>query len=271
MQWGVHYNMRKKTVIVILLLILLALISYLVIYFIRERQDKKSETAKEIVGTNYTDFIAKQSGEVNDKASVSKVSEISMLYNNYVYTFPLYTSLDDVKVNYMNNLYSKSGEFFIHLREGEQPEDLQEYEVNNPLCKIISFYHKSNGVLVQIQCYTSEAYSFFKSLDYYTDLSIKEFHSESLRGLKPDKKMKFKFPKVGEVDKNGKFYDDLFAIETFKEPKAQLAEMFSIAQINGRVTNIYYEKNAMYVASSNLIIMAKRKGHNDYIMTIKRR
>lgn len=267
----VCYDMRKKTIIIVLLLILVALIGYLVIYFIQGRQDKKNEIAKEIVSTNYTDFIAKSSKEVNDKAEVNKVSQIRMLYNNYVYTFPLYHDLSDVKLNYTNNLYSNSGEYFIHLREGSQEEDLEEYDVNNPICKIISFYHKSNKVLIQIQCYTSEAYSFFKKLDYYNDLNIKEFHSESLRGLKADKKMKFKFPKVGEVDKNGKFLDDLFAVEVFNEPKVQLAEMFSIAQINGRVSNIYYSKNAMYVASSNLVIMAKRKGHNNYIMTIKRR
>ena len=263
--------MKRKILIISLILILISLIGYLVVYYIREKQSKQQDVAREIVYSDYTGFVPAQSEEIVDTLGATVISTPTLLYNGYTYTIPLPKSLDEVEINYMNNIYAKDGSFFIYLREGEQKDDLEDYKINNPLCNIISFYDKSNKVLIQIQCYNSEAYSFFKKLNYYNDVVINEFQARSLKWLKADKKAKFKFPKIDNVDKNGKYINDMFAIETFNEAKPQLYFMYSLAQMGDKITNIYYSKDFMYVKSNNLLIMAKRKGHNDYIMAIQRR
>lgn len=263
--------MKRKIVIISLILILISLIGYLVVYLIKDKQSKQQDIAKEILYSNYTDFVPAQSEEIVDTLGTKELSNPTLLYNGFTYVIPLPKSLDEVEINYMNNIYAKDGSFFIYLREGEQKNDLEDYKINNPLCNIISFYDKSNKVLLQIQCYNSEAYSFFKKLDYYNNIIINEFQARPLKWLKADKKAKFKFPKISDADKNGKYIDDMFVIETFNEAKPQLYFMFSLAQMGDKITNIYYSKDLMYVKSNNLLVMSKRKGHNDYIMTIQRR
>lgn len=263
--------MKRKILIISLILILIALIGYLAVYWIKEKQSKQQDVAREIVYSDYTDFVPAQSEKIEDTLGTSVQSNSTLLYKGFTYVLPLPKSLDEIKINYMNNIYAKDGSFFIYLREGEQKEDLEDYKINNPLCNIISFYDKSNKVLLQIQCYNSEAYSFFKNLNYYNDIVINEFQASSLKWLKADKKAKFKFPKIDDVDKNGKYIDDMFAVETFNEAKDQLYFMVSLVQSGDKVTNIYYTKDFMYVSSNSLLVMSKIKGHNDYIMTIQRR
>ena len=147
--------MKRKIVIISLILILISLIGYLVVYLIKDKQSKQQDIAKEILYSNYTDFVPAQSEEIVDTLGAKELSNPTLLYNGFTYVIPLPKSLDEVEINYMNNIYAKDGSFFIYLREGEQKNDLEDYKINNPLCNIISFYDKSNKVLLQIQCTSS--------------------------------------------------------------------------------------------------------------------